>query len=368
MNEKNSTSMTTTTTTTVSHVNIQILFFSFFLFSLLLFLDFFDLDLLKLTDDDDDDDDDGFGFAQNKFLNYERRRRRSKQRRRREEFKERCDNAQVDPIDLTHLNEDDVFGSRKYCLHRGQTKNPKTRATATAAADATSTKNPACYEALHSEANERNVKPFYNKHRGETAAMFCSSNGQSVDLWKAKNDRARNNHSNNHNSSAHIRRKRVIQIGVNDEAMNDKKRLRDPLDYYFLGNNSIQYNSVVESMEADAKQFQFVGWAEPVCKNSLLPLVKDIGSYNFGGSCSSIFAALQFILYTGVKQLFVVGCEEINNKDQLNMWREAMYWTREEYPCAKIAIIKPSKALKGKGFFEINDDDDDDDDEFFIGL
>jgi hypothetical protein len=39
------------------------------------------------------------------------------------------------------------------------------------------------------------------------------------------------------------------------------------------------------------------------------PLVSDVGRYQFGSSRSSIFIALQLLLYTGVKSVYVVGCD-----------------------------------------------------------
>ena len=39
------------------------------------------------------------------------------------------------------------------------------------------------------------------------------------------------------------------------------------------------------------------------------PLVSDVGRYQFGSSRSSIFMALQLLLYTGVKRVYVVGCD-----------------------------------------------------------
>ena len=39
------------------------------------------------------------------------------------------------------------------------------------------------------------------------------------------------------------------------------------------------------------------------------PLVSDVGRYQFGSSRSSIFIALQLLLYTGVKKIYVVGCD-----------------------------------------------------------
>ena len=39
------------------------------------------------------------------------------------------------------------------------------------------------------------------------------------------------------------------------------------------------------------------------------PLVSDVGHYQMGSSRSSIFMALQLLLYTGVKKVYVVGCD-----------------------------------------------------------
>ena len=186
----------------------------------------------------------------------------------------------------------------------------------------------------------------------------------------------------------------VATVGVNAAIFNEKIQ---PLDYLFLqdrgsksGDTSFASNraAMVAYKPREAKFFgffpgqrnfspsdkdaeqanamQYEGWRKPHCANPLLPLVKDVGNFVFGGSCSTSFAALQFILYTGVTKLYLIGCDILggygesatkksvlraDQGKQRKMWREFYFWTSTEYPCVEIIAVRP-KGLRNVGFFE----------------
>ncbi|KAK3241323.1 hypothetical protein CYMTET_48899 [Cymbomonas tetramitiformis] len=93
------------------------------------------------------------------------------------------------------------------------------------------------------------------------------------------------------------------------------------------------------------------------------PLTDDVGHYEFGGSCSVVFFAVQFILYTGVDHLFFVGCDAddtgYTNKTSFRQsagdpkpklmepsrvkrqWDEVPHFVRAHYPNVKIKVINP---------------------------
>lgn len=103
-----------------------------------------------------------------------------------------------------------------------------------------------------------------------------------------------------------------------------------------------------------------------------LPLNKDVGTYQFGGSVSTVFHALQFLLYTGISQLYLVGCDagtgyveledhalqNLRNKKEiktmLKEWKVAYDFVSSEYRNVSVTILHPV-GLKGIGWREIYD-------------
>ena len=106
------------------------------------------------------------------------------------------------------------------------------------------------------------------------------------------------------------------------------------------------------------------------------PLVKDVGNFEFGGAASTTFYALQFILYTGVQHVFLVGQDmgggyyreegdgvgplvhrgtirtSKEMKNQLRMWNVAANFMKIEYPDVRLTVVNP-RGLKGFGFDEV---------------
>lgn len=87
---------------------------------------------------------------------------------------------------------------------------------------------------------------------------------------------------------------------------------------------------------------------------------------------STIFHVLQFVLYTGVSKVYLVGCDagkgyvelqdhalenHRNGKERKSMlkeWKVAYDFVRSEYGNVNITVLNPI-GLKGIGWSEIND-------------
>ena len=242
-----------------------------------------------------------------------------------------------------------------------------------------------CVAVQESTTNKRNVKAFWKKHVEDVGALFCT--GSTLDAYGVRHPALYNGTRG---------KQRVVTVGVNAAIFNEKIQ---PLDYTFLqdrgsksGDTSFASNraAMIAYEPREAKFFgffpgqrnfspsdedaeranatQYEGWRKPHCANPLLPLVKDVGNFVFGGSCSTSFAALQFILYTGVKKLYLIGCDVVGGYGhsahkyggksrrvelgkQRKMWRESYFWTSTEYPCAEIIAVRP-KGIRKVGFVE----------------
>tara|TARA_A100001037_G_C14976853_1_gene556294 strand:+ start:123 stop:773 length:651 start_codon:yes stop_codon:yes gene_type:complete len=80
---------------------------------------------------------------------------------------------------------------------------------------------------------------------------------------------------------------------------------------------------------------------QPPTANS--KFVADIDAYMVLGM-SIVFPALQFMLYTGLTTVYLVGCD--SGGDHAYMWKEARTFIDKEYPKTNIVSINP-EALKG---------------------
>ena len=293
--------------------------------------------------------------------------RRIRKKKLREEFKKRCEASRAR---LSEEEEEEGEEVRRVCL-----RNP-------------TNKGKSCVVVQQSRTNKRNVKAFWGKHIGDVGVLFCT--GRTLDAYGVRHPALYN--------STRGKRQRVVTVGVNAAIFNEKIQ---PLDYLFLqdrgsksGDTSFASNraAMVAYKPREAKFFgffpgqrnfspsdkdaeqanamQYEGWRKPHCANPLLPLVKDVGNFVFGGSCSTSFAALQFILYTGVKKLYLIGCDILggyghsatkksvlraDQGKQRKMWRESFFWTSTEYPCVEIIAVRP-KGLRNVGFFELFSD------------
>ena len=185
--------------------------------------------------------------------------------------------------------------------------------------------------------------------------------------------------------------KEVLRFGVNDQIFLDLD-----LDYWFMGdampqvpakfwNRFKEYNDYVPKMQ---KFVRYCNWEDnreitvptfgKVPRNGQLPLnlknskyyvcdsggnpfeclfEKDISTGNLTAVASISFEALQFMLYCGIKKIFLVGhdCDYSNGtfakimigKQQqadyyiLRYWKIAKPWIEENYPDVEIYSVNP---------------------------
>lgn len=105
------------------------------------------------------------------------------------------------------------------------------------------------------------------------------------------------------------------------------------------------------------------------------PLVSDVGNYQFGSSRSSIFIALQLLLYTGVNKIYVVGCDSslfssyatksgggkfpgkgkpTEVRKIKEAWAEAVKQVPILYPGVRLIMVNPMGLAGLKGVEKIN--------------
>ena len=233
-----------------------------------------------------------------------------------------------------------------------------------------------CHLAHLSNVNRKNVMPFRNKHVNQTAVLLCT--GPTLQQYT--------------HTMTDERGIDVITVGVNGIIFSDTIR-ESGLDYLFVQDTgrlskspyihafhsnvgdftkfrcNIQkfyelYKEIhieptdVELSEGNASRYEM---RVPEC-GEILPLVDDVGHYTFGGSCSVAFSALQFILYTGVSKIRLVGCDvtegvhagvgggvEKSHDRLLNAWKLVPGFVSRYYPRVSIEVVRPV-SLKDVGF------------------
>lgn len=231
-----------------------------------------------------------------------------------------------------------------------------------------------CIADNFSPLNMKNIKPFQNKHDQERGVLLCP--GRSMDKYIHKKvDRF--------NIS-------VIVASVNsgiyapfavdymfirhffpdehDAALTgylkNKKAYKD-----FQGTLFLSVDNTPESSNILRRKEVKHSGALPFHSMNTRKLSKNIGEYNFGGCCSTIFLPLQFLLYTGIKTLYIVGCDAERNgytkrhkslRNQKNrgtyssilrMWKFSYHWASANYPSVKIIVLNP-RGLRGLGWEE----------------
>ncbi|MDA9080150.1 hypothetical protein N9M16_01820 [Candidatus Dependentiae bacterium] len=225
--------------------------------------------------------------------------------------------------------------------------------------------------------NEQNILPYRDKHKGQKAILFCT--GPSLEKY-------------DYRPLLTAETTRPIMVGVNGIIFAEVAR-EVGLDYLFLQDtgrvNGAKHKHVFhqnidefakfkcreqkfygtfihgdliaptkkEAQHSGAKQYEMI---RPKCL-ARFPLVDDIGHFTLGGGCSVAFSALQFILFTGVSKVQVVGCDGTSNGyagiesgegiayDRiLSMWKMIPSFLQEYYPDIKLEIVRPV-ALRGIG-------------------
>lgn len=206
---------------------------------------------------------------------------------------------------------------------------------------------------LKSEINKI-FGPFRNIHEGEIAVLFAT--GPSL------------------NNYIPIQ-KETINFGVNSIVMKPDVKL----DYYFFGDKSLpedKYNYFKFIRSAKTEKFCHVLLDGEHLKSQIsineskdldalpyemtlnLSFQKDISTHRVVNH-SIVFAALQFILYTGIIKVYLVGCDvnEIRSFAQIEFipnlhrglieyWKAFKKFVTLEYPEAEIISVNPVN-LKG---------------------
>ena len=182
----------------------------------------------------------------------------------------------------------------------------------------------------------------------------------------------------------------AIHFGVNGVAQHEHSKL---LDYYFIADRNTSNSTYIDRSTKQAKkeiinlkciklfgQFRHakILWPksqkhiclteQDIIDNSAIPfeigckkrgsfpqLVKEINKYCFGGFQSVIWYAIQFALFTGINEIYIVGCDldnttclsagsnQKNNRNVhlIKFWKNVKKFIQLEYPSVKIVIINP---------------------------
>jgi len=194
---------------------------------------------------------------------------------------------------------------------------------------------------------------YRDKHLGQSGILFGS--GPTIEKFNTE--------------------KNIIKVGLNEQIY-----LNLNLDYWFMGDTFprnpykfINYFNDYNVYKPNITKFiRYQTWGErgrmPLgmkyatyysCDLGGIPdtclFTKDISIGNMIGVASISFEALQFMLYCGLKTIYLVGhdCDysfgtfrtEIQNKDEgylvLRYWKFAQQWIEENYPDVKIYSINP---------------------------
>ena len=236
------------------------------------------------------------------------------------------------------------------------------------------THNELCYSPAKSQVNVLNVQPFKGEHAGQSAVLLCT--GPTLNEYVHEE-------VDEHN-------RRVITVGLNG-AIFTKVAKTYGLDYVFVQDaergsqvKTAFYKRVDEFTSFKPRRRTFYGLFRtnhigptdeetaaagatryeseyPACAD-LVPLVADVGRYTFGGSCSVAMSALQFLLYTGVSYIKLVGCDITKgayawekeqqapqNTELLRMWELVPDFLARHYPNVVVEVIRPV-GLKGIQF------------------
>ena len=225
-----------------------------------------------------------------------------------------------------------------------------------------------CYSAPKSATNDINISPFQGKHAGQKALVVCP--GPTLKAFSLAS-----------NYDDHD-----VTVGFNGVIFTDFVKTHG-LDYFFLQDtgrgihaapDTAFYKRVEEYTSFKPRIQTFYGMFQtnnigptdqeseyagalryeseyPAC-HDLIPLVKDVGTFMFGGSCSVAMSALQFILYTGVTNIQLVGCDvttgiyawdkvvggqESVNTQLLRMWQTVPSFLARYYPDVRVEVIPP---------------------------
>lgn len=185
------------------------------------------------------------------------------------------------------------------------------------------------------------LKKFDGIHKNESAILFAT--GPSLNFFK-KFDKYKN----------------LIKFGVNKiynyEYIND-------LDYYFFGSHYYieeEHKNKVDNLSKKLNKFSSVyrngletghGNINKIDSDKLNCFHFECGLENFTKNPSQekllghsiVFPAIQMILYMGITEIYLVGCDIVGHDENhlLNWWNEFKIWKEKEYKSIKIFVINP---------------------------
>lgn len=224
-----------------------------------------------------------------------------------------------------------------------------------------------CYSPERSALNELNVQPFKDRHHAQSAVILCPGPTLNEYAHEGVDERGGQVITVGVNGvifSKHVQshgldyffvqdsgRGRGYKLGTEfhlrvDDYTNFKPRLQT---FYGTFRNNDIGPTAEEAKKANAKRYES---EYPSC-SQLVPLVSNVGEYAFGGSCSVTMSALQFILYTGISNLQLVGCDvssdyawgqerDSSSNEQLRaMWNLVPEFLIRHYPSVRVKVIRP---------------------------
>ena len=133
-----------------------------------------------------------------------------------------------------------------------------------------------------------------------------------------------------------------------------QRRLRELDNYYRNQNIAPELDRIPQINIYNAKAFQFL--LEDIYRNKWAVDLEQEALGDFGGT---VFAALQFVLYTHPKKIYLAGCDvstgyayasniNIDYAHQLEGWKSFKNFTQRIYPDVEIVSINP---VNLKGYF-----------------
>ena len=211
---------------------------------------------------------------------------------------------------------------------------------------------------MYKSIYNQTLSKFKNIHNGKSAILFAT--GPTMEGYEAFEGS-----------------EECIKFGLN-RIYNNKHLLKD-LDYYFFGSHYYVDTEHRNNIDSVCKNNNFIklsasyenggitgrGNINPEdslklgaipFENNLSDFSNDISKYAMLGH-SIVFPAIQFILYTGVSTIYLVGCDggytigsvQSNDEHLLHWWSKFKKFKEKSYDNVKIISINP---VSLKGWFE----------------
>jgi len=235
-----------------------------------------------------------------------------------------------------------------------------------------------CTAEYYSGINRMHVRPFKNIHVNDTGVLLCP--GKSMDMYKHKPVDKFNNTIIVASLNSGIYAPFNIDYMFIRHFFPD---MHEAADTGYIKNEKAfqKFQGVLFIALDDSSQTTKIlrrkkvreSKAKPIVAVEVKRLSKHIGNYAFGGCCSTVFLPLQFILYTGVRNLYIIGCDAEKNgytrahkrmQKKKNagsysairrMWKFSHGWITANYPEVQVKVLNP-QGLSGIGWMEVYGD------------